>query len=147
MEILRGEAFEGCRGRHFGEKICVEDEGWEWSFEHSRWGRRLDSTILCFFGTSSEAISVKIATLSEQDKFGKSSLLQFKSFEPLSFLSSRHLRLHAAVMKTTWMDIAPVPSSQEFLDVVLSRTQRRLPTQIRPGFKISRIRGVCAEQR
>ena len=45
-------------------------------------------------------------------------------------------------MKTTWKEIAPVPSSQEFLDVVLSRTQRRLPTQIRSGFKISRIRGT-----
>ncbi|KAK7614906.1 nucleolar GTP-binding protein 1 [Phyllosticta paracitricarpa] len=44
-------------------------------------------------------------------------------------------------MKTTWKDIAPVPTSQEFLDIVLSRTQRRLPTQIRAGFKISRIRG------
>ncbi|BAE59934.1 P-loop containing nucleoside triphosphate hydrolase protein [Aspergillus flavus] len=44
-------------------------------------------------------------------------------------------------MKTTWKDIAPVPTSQEFLDVVLSRTQRQLPTQIRAGFKISRIRG------
>ncbi|CAJ2513799.1 Uu.00g019180.m01.CDS01 [Anthostomella pinea] len=43
-------------------------------------------------------------------------------------------------MKTTWKDIAPVPNSQEFLDIVLSRTQRRLPTQIRSGFKISRIR-------
>ncbi|KAF2835237.1 nucleolar GTP-binding protein-like protein [Patellaria atrata CBS 101060] len=43
-------------------------------------------------------------------------------------------------MKTTWKDIAPVPTSQEFLDIVLSRTQRRLPTQIRAGFKISRIR-------
>ena len=36
--------------------------------------------------------------------------------------------------------IAPVPTSQEFIDIVLSRTQRRLPTQIRAGFKISRIR-------
>ena len=45
-------------------------------------------------------------------------------------------------MKTTWKEIAPVPTSQEFLDVVLSRTQRRLPTQIRSGFKISRIRGA-----
>lgn len=45
-------------------------------------------------------------------------------------------------MKTTWKDIAPVPTSQEFLDIVLSRTQRRLPTQIRAGFKISRIRGM-----
>lgn len=43
-------------------------------------------------------------------------------------------------MKTTWKDIAPVPTTQEFLDIVLSRTQRRLPTQIRAGFKISRIR-------
>ncbi|KAL4818981.1 P-loop containing nucleoside triphosphate hydrolase protein [Aspergillus spinulosporus] len=44
-------------------------------------------------------------------------------------------------MKTTWKDIPPVPTSQEFLDIVLSRTQRQLPTQIRAGFKISRIRG------
>ncbi|KAI9833575.1 MAG: Nucleolar GTP-binding protein 1 [Phylliscum demangeonii] len=43
-------------------------------------------------------------------------------------------------MKTTWTEIAPVPTSQEFLDIVLSRTQRRLPTQIRAGFKITRIR-------
>ncbi|KAH8889769.1 P-loop containing nucleoside triphosphate hydrolase protein [Thozetella sp. PMI_491] len=42
--------------------------------------------------------------------------------------------------KTTWKDIAPVPTSQEFIDIALSRTQRRLPTQIRSGFKISRIR-------
>ncbi|KAI9821291.1 MAG: Nucleolar GTP-binding protein 1 [Pycnora praestabilis] len=33
--------------------------------------------------------------------------------------------------------VVPVPSSQEFLDIVLSRTQRRLPTQIRSGFQIS----------
>lgn len=45
------------------------------------------------------------------------------------------------IMKTTWKEIAPVPTTQEFLDIVLSRTQRRLPTQIRSGFKISRIRG------
>ncbi|KAJ5974436.1 hypothetical protein N7481_011646 [Penicillium waksmanii] len=44
-------------------------------------------------------------------------------------------------MKTTWKDIAPVPTNQEFLDIVLSRTQRQLPTQIRAGFNISRIRG------
>ncbi|KAA8573945.1 hypothetical protein EYC84_005488 [Monilinia fructicola] len=43
-------------------------------------------------------------------------------------------------MKTTWKDIQPVPTSQEFLDIVLSRTQRRLPTQIRSGFAITRIR-------
>ncbi|KAI1496551.1 nucleolar GTP-binding protein 1 [Biscogniauxia marginata] len=44
-------------------------------------------------------------------------------------------------MKTSWKDIPPVPNHTEFLDIVLSRTQRRLPTQIRAGFKISRIRG------
>ncbi|KAF2489136.1 nucleolar GTP-binding protein 1 [Lophium mytilinum] len=43
-------------------------------------------------------------------------------------------------MKTTFKDIPVIPTSQEFLDIVLSRTQRRLPTQIRAGFKISRIR-------
>lgn len=44
------------------------------------------------------------------------------------------------ITKTSWKDIQPVPTSQEFLDIVLSRTQRRLPTQIRAGFCISRIR-------
>lgn len=43
-------------------------------------------------------------------------------------------------MQLTWKSIATVPTSQEFLDIVLSRTQRRLPTQIRAGFAISRIR-------
>ncbi|KAF8446553.1 P-loop containing nucleoside triphosphate hydrolase protein [Kalaharituber pfeilii] len=43
-------------------------------------------------------------------------------------------------MQLTWKSIAPVPTAQEFLDIVLSRTQRKLPTQIRSGFKISRIR-------
>ena len=33
-----------------------------------------------------------------------------------------------------------MPTAQEFVDIVLSRTQRQLPTQIRAGFKISRIR-------
>ncbi|KAK9461129.1 P-loop containing nucleoside triphosphate hydrolase protein [Lipomyces oligophaga] len=43
-------------------------------------------------------------------------------------------------MKVTWKDIGPVPNSTEFLDVVLNRTQRKTPTVIRSGFKISRIR-------
>ncbi|KAH0544325.1 Nucleolar GTP-binding protein 1 [Glutinoglossum americanum] len=49
-------------------------------------------------------------------------------------------------MKTSWKDLPPVPTSQEFLDVVLSRTQRRLPTQIRAGFKISRIRKLDTDK-
>lgn len=42
--------------------------------------------------------------------------------------------------QTQWKDIPPVPTATEFLDIVLSRTQRRLPTQIRSGFSIQRIR-------
>lgn len=42
--------------------------------------------------------------------------------------------------QSSWKDIPVVPNSTEFLDVVLNRTQRKTPTVIRPGFKISRIR-------
>ncbi|EPE05537.1 nucleolar gtp-binding protein [Ophiostoma piceae UAMH 11346] len=43
-------------------------------------------------------------------------------------------------MRTQWKDIPPVPNRKEFIDIVLSSTQRKIPTQIRAGFKISRIR-------
>lgn len=43
-------------------------------------------------------------------------------------------------MKTQWKDIPKVPNSTELIDIVLSATHRKLPTQIRSGFKISRIR-------
>ncbi|GAA5846017.1 hypothetical protein JCM3766R1_001339 [Sporobolomyces carnicolor] len=43
-------------------------------------------------------------------------------------------------MATIKKQIAPVPTAQEFLDVILSKTQRKTPTVIRSGFKISRIR-------
>lgn len=43
-------------------------------------------------------------------------------------------------MQLTWKDIPVIPNSNEFLDVVLNQTQRKTPTVIRPGFKISRIR-------
>ncbi|KTW32566.1 uncharacterized protein T551_00051 [Pneumocystis jirovecii RU7] len=36
--------------------------------------------------------------------------------------------------------ITQVPPAKEFLDIVLSKTQRKTPTVVRPGFKISRIR-------
>ncbi|KIL58634.1 hypothetical protein M378DRAFT_311322 [Amanita muscaria Koide BX008] len=36
--------------------------------------------------------------------------------------------------------IAPVPTAAEFLDIVLSKTQRKTPTVIHKNFKISRIR-------
>ncbi|RSL96539.1 Nucleolar GTP-binding protein 1 [Fusarium oligoseptatum] len=43
-------------------------------------------------------------------------------------------------MKTTWKDIPPVPTQQEFLDIVLSRTQRKLPTQIRAAFYTRKVK-------
>lgn len=43
-------------------------------------------------------------------------------------------------MQLTWKDIPSVPTSNDMLDIVLNRTQRKTPTVIRPGFKITRIR-------
>ena len=37
--------------------------------------------------------------------------------------------------------IQVVPNGKEIIDIVLTRTQRKTPTVIRPGYKISRIRG------
>ncbi|KAJ1848616.1 Nucleolar GTP-binding protein 1, partial [Coemansia sp. RSA 2708] len=36
--------------------------------------------------------------------------------------------------------IAPVPDAADFLDIVLSKTQRKTPTVVHPGYKITRIR-------
>lgn len=36
--------------------------------------------------------------------------------------------------------MAPVPSAPDLVDIVLTRTQRRTPTVIHPGYKITRIR-------
>ncbi|ODV71790.1 putative GTPase NOG1 [Cyberlindnera jadinii NRRL Y-1542] len=43
-------------------------------------------------------------------------------------------------MQLTWKDIPTVPTSNDMLDIVLNRTQRKTPTVIRPGFSIQRIR-------
>ncbi|CDK27393.1 unnamed protein product [Kuraishia capsulata CBS 1993] len=43
-------------------------------------------------------------------------------------------------MQLTWKDIPTVPESNDLLDIVLNRTQRKTPTVIRAGFKITRIR-------
>ncbi|KAL7506227.1 hypothetical protein ACHAXN_003496 [Cyclotella atomus] len=37
-------------------------------------------------------------------------------------------------------NMAPVPSANDLVDIVLTRTQRRTPTVVHPGYKISRIR-------
>lgn len=39
-----------------------------------------------------------------------------------------------------WKEIQTVPSSEAFVDIVLSKTQRKTPTVVHPGYKISRIR-------
>jgi nucleolar GTP-binding protein len=36
--------------------------------------------------------------------------------------------------------MGPVPTATDFVDIVLTRTQRRTPTVIHPGYKITRIR-------
>jgi nucleolar GTP-binding protein len=36
--------------------------------------------------------------------------------------------------------ITPIPNATEFIDIVLTRTQRKTPTVIHPGYKITRIR-------
>ncbi|SCU84811.1 LADA_0D03950g1_1 [Lachancea dasiensis] len=43
-------------------------------------------------------------------------------------------------MQLSWKDIPSVATSNDLLDIVLNRTQRKTPTVIRPGFKITRIR-------
>ncbi|GLE07807.1 hypothetical protein PINS_up018473 [Pythium insidiosum] len=38
--------------------------------------------------------------------------------------------------------IVPVPPATEFIDIVLTRTQRKTPTVIHPTYAISRIRAI-----
>jgi nucleolar GTP-binding protein len=38
-------------------------------------------------------------------------------------------------------NITPIPNSDEFVNIVLSKTQRKTPTQVHPNYKIQRIRG------
>jgi nucleolar GTP-binding protein len=37
--------------------------------------------------------------------------------------------------------IGKIPGAEELVDIVLSKTNRRTPTEVHPGFKIQRIRG------
>lgn len=36
--------------------------------------------------------------------------------------------------------INPIPSAPDMIDIILTRTQRKTPTVIHPGYKITRIR-------
>jgi len=38
-------------------------------------------------------------------------------------------------------NITPIPTGDEFVNIVLSKTQRKTPTQVHPNYKIQRIRG------
>jgi len=46
----------------------------------------------------------------------------------------------SASVTYNFKQIAPVPDADSFVDIILTRTQRRTPTVIHPGYKISRIR-------
>ena len=39
-----------------------------------------------------------------------------------------------------WKQIRPVPTANDFIDIILSRTQRRTPTIVHPQYAIGRIR-------
>lgn len=69
-----------------------------------------------------------------------------KKFSPPLFSSLTANQPKMSQTSPSFKNIEPVPSGTEFLDIVLSRTQRRLPTVIRPGFKISRIRAFYARK-
>jgi len=58
---------------------------------------------------------------------GIDSVVNFFALKSLQRADSvtRHQHTAVATMKTQWKDIPAVPTSQEFLDIVLSRTQRR----------------------
>src|SRR5690349_16716609 len=43
-------------------------------------------------------------------------------------------------MVYNFKSIEVVPSASHLVDIVLSQTQRKTPTQIHPGYKLSRIR-------
>ena len=49
-------------------------------------------------------------------------------------------------MASGFKAIQPIPNFNDFIDIVLSRTQRKTPTVIRSGFKISRIRDFYARK-
>lgn len=49
-------------------------------------------------------------------------------------------RAHRAPMQYNFKKIAVVPPASEFIDVVLSRTQRQTPTVVHAGYAIARIR-------
>lgn len=45
-----------------------------------------------------------------------------------------------ATAQYNFKNIVPVPSMKDFIDIILSRTQRKTPTVVHRHFKISRIR-------
>ena len=48
--------------------------------------------------------------------------------------------MSAAISRYNFKTIAPIPDAGKLIDIVLSRTNRKTPTEIRANFKITRIR-------
>ena len=48
--------------------------------------------------------------------------------------------LIVAMVVYNFKKIQPIPAANDFIDIVLTRTQRKTPTVIHPGYKITRIR-------
>jgi nucleolar GTP-binding protein len=44
-------------------------------------------------------------------------------------------------MNYNFKQIQAIPSSDDLINIVLSKTQRKTPTVVHPGYDISRIRG------
>jgi len=42
--------------------------------------------------------------------------------------------------------LAPVPTATSLIDIVLSKTQRKTPTVVHPGYNITRIRNFYARK-
>lgn len=59
----------------------------------------------------------------------------------LSFLSSLSYSPYSTPFFSFLLQkIAPIPGATQFVDIILTRTQRKTPTVIHPGYKITRIR-------
>lgn len=48
--------------------------------------------------------------------------------------------MSAAISRYNFKSIAPIPDATKLIDIVLSKTNRKTPTEIRANFKIVRIR-------
>eukprot|EP00662_Eupelagonemidae_sp_cell21_P048854 gene48854-16469_t len=62
------------------------------------------------------------------------------SASPAATVATNVSPRRAAMVLYNFKNIESVPRSKEFIDVILSKTQRKTPTVIHKGYQISRIR-------